>query len=364
VFERIWIGNDSRVHTTTDEEGRFELRGTLFEKTVDLVFQSALRVERRLSKLPLGLQHVVVQLPRTGGLRARFEIPSGASRIPLSISLRHEDDGSDGAKDEFNARIDDREEFLVDGRWPGPWTMVLSQGDRELLQRSGIVIRGGEITDLGVLRIDEAATAIHLSVTSAATGQPLAGAYLVRPRGTGRIEQLFADAPFDATGPRRFSAGEIEILAPEESVDVVVISPEHRAEVVTAHAGHQELQLRRALRVPLRIEGFAGAPPLPSELRLAVVIGDETFFPLRTVAPELGRVGWSSPFDGSGRAEVALPVTGTFPIHWIVVTPDDHGLSWDSFEGRETLIEVDAGPAGERLLHTDRDTSKRPDERR
>jgi len=285
-----WKSIDSCVHTMTDDHGRFELRGILFDKDLELSFRAALRPDKTLWPVDPGARDLVVRLPRSGGLKARFRMPMGAPKSTLSISLHHDEDGSDGAFDNCSTGVDSDEEFVDVGRWPGRWTMTVIGGGCEPLKLSGIVIHGGEITDLGEIAIDADTTLIRLAVRSAATGEPLDGAYLVRPRGTGKIDQLFADAPFGFDGPRHLAGGKIELYAKEQAVDIVVISLGHRAEVVTAHAGDQETQLRQALRVPLRIPEFAGQPPPPSELRLAVSLGGESSFPLRIAAPELEHV--------------------------------------------------------------------------
>jgi 5-hydroxyisourate hydrolase-like protein (transthyretin family) len=353
-----WKSMKSGVETLTDDLGRFELRGILLDKVVGMWLRAPLHVDRRMS-VARGTRDLVVRMPRSGGVKARIGSLQGGAGSHFSLSLHHEDDGSDGAGDNVSTGLDAGEEFFHDGRWPGQWTMVIGNSGRDLLRLTGITIRGGEITDLGDVSLDSSATAIHLTVKSAVTGELLSGAYLVRPRGTGAIDQLFNGRAFGNDAPRRFDKGEIRIVDLHDSVDVVMIGPEHRAEVVLARAGDQEIRLRPALHLPLRIAEFRGLPPRPAELRLIVALGEEHFDPFTMVAPELQRTGWSSPFDTSGGAEVFVPAAGRWSVRWIVVSPTANGSTAVEFTGRETTIDLrDEDHPAELLLHPDRDTSK------
>lgn len=149
-----WKTMDSGVNAMTDEQGRFALRGILLDKKLELSLRAPLRPRRRLSDLLPGRRDLVVRMPRSGGLKARIQLPAGSGGSRVSFSLHHLDDGSDGAYDNVTGGIEEDGGIFVDGRWPGPWSLVVTRDGSEILRRNDIVIRGGEITDLGVLALD------------------------------------------------------------------------------------------------------------------------------------------------------------------------------------------------------------------
>jgi hypothetical protein len=357
-----WKSMRSGVEASTDDLGRFELRGILLDKTVEMEFSAPLHVVRRMN-VARGTRDLVIRMPRSGGVKARIGSPQGGAGSHFGLSLRHEDDGSDGAWDNVSTGIDAGEEFFDDGLWPGQWTMVVSNSGRDLLRLTEITIRGGEITDLGDVALDSSATAIQVTVKSAATDEPLSGAYLVRPRGTGAIEQLFV-SPFDPNPLHQFTDGRIRIVAKEDAVDVVLIAAGHQAVVLLARAGEQELRLPPVIRVPLRISGFRGLPPAPRELRLQFRRG-ASMDGIGDVVYDLRNLGRSSTFDRDGRGEVSLPAAGRWSLEWQIVHPKDGAIYIHTFDGREKSIEIGADvPAPELVLDPGFDTSAVPAEDR
>jgi hypothetical protein len=151
-----WKTMDSGVNTMSDEQGRFTLRGILLDKKLELKFRAPLRPSRYLQDVTPGRRDLVIRMPRSGGLKTRIRLPSGLVGTSVSFALHHQDDGSDGADDNIYGHLEQDGRIFVDGRWPGPWNLVVSSDERELLRKSDIVIRGGEIVDLGELSLEGA----------------------------------------------------------------------------------------------------------------------------------------------------------------------------------------------------------------
>jgi hypothetical protein len=240
--------------------------------------------------------------------------------------------------------------------------VVRSSLEPPLLERT-FQIRNGATTDLGDLPLPPTTRVYRVAVTSAGSRASLSGGFLVRARGAGTVNELFKNPPlhtflFGNDGPQEFHDGAIRFISAETALDVVVAAPGYRGVVVAAHPGAQEVQLPLALRVPLRIADFQGLPREPYELRVRLALDGDSDSPFTLLLRELRQLGWSSPFDENGVAEVLVPGPGVWRLTWLVDTRSS-GFVVDWFEGRETSVQIgDEEPCPELLLHAERDTTK------
>ncbi len=360
---------DSRLETTSAADGTFALRGIQRSSECALLASAPERAEWR-GEATVGAAGLEIVLPRVGAVIGRVALGQGGNFGDLRAAISRK--GGRGGDTRFDTGyldncwggVGDDGTFSFDSYAPGEWVLSLCSRVGHELRELDFTLRAGETTDLGLIELGSVSHSIVVHVVDAATGAPLSGGFTLRPSGTGKLGDLlapkgFGDHSSGADGVHGFTRGTIRTLRPEPSVDLIVAATGHRAVVMSAQAGEQQLRLERGIEVTLKIEDFSGLPPAPQSLEAQFTLAGDGGWPFVHLPSELGRMGDSEPVDGAGTATVLLPCPGRWRLEWLLKVPIPGGFTGNLFRGREHEVTIaEDAVRAEFVVHVERDTSK------
>lgn len=242
-MHRAWLSG--RSSTKSDAAGRFELRGELIDREIELMAYSD-RVRSESLQVQVGQRDVVLVASARWIVEGRLLVDEGVA--PTSFGLALVPAGEEGSRADLS--VDEEGVLRNETVETGLYSLVVSLGEERVREVEDVLVAGD--LDLGVVDLSGTVVLHRLELEGAADPAALRGELAWRASGSS-----------DAWTGQRFEGAEVLVTSAADLIDVELRPEGFRHELVERVSGTRRIVLRGPLVVVLELDTAGEIPAYP-----------------------------------------------------------------------------------------------------